>query len=132
IGSPVVNIGFNSDVAWSHTVSTAYRFTPYEYVTLPGTLFYFGSKGLTKLEKRTVEVQVRQDDGSVTTVSEDLYRTTEGYVIDAPDMLMPWGLATLWAIRDANAEQLRTLDTFLDMGGATDVADLIRRQDAGG
>ena len=31
IGSPVVNIGWNKDVAWSHTVSTAYRFTPYEY-----------------------------------------------------------------------------------------------------
>jgi acyl-homoserine-lactone acylase len=31
IGSPVVNIGWNADVAWSHTVSTAYRFTPYEY-----------------------------------------------------------------------------------------------------
>ena len=36
IGSPVVNIGFNDDVAWSHTVSTAYRFTPYEYRTVPG------------------------------------------------------------------------------------------------
>ena len=33
LGSPVVNIGFNKDVAWSHTVSTAYRFTPYEYRT---------------------------------------------------------------------------------------------------
>ena len=33
IGSPVVNIGWNKDVAWSHTVSTAYRFTPYEYQT---------------------------------------------------------------------------------------------------
>ena len=31
IGSPVVNIGWNKNVAWSHTVSTAYRFTPYEY-----------------------------------------------------------------------------------------------------
>ena len=37
IGSPVVNIGWNKDVAWSHTVSTAYRFTPYEYKTVPGT-----------------------------------------------------------------------------------------------
>ena len=38
IGSPVVNIGWNNDVAWSHTVSTAYRFTPYEYTTVgPGT-----------------------------------------------------------------------------------------------
>src|SRR3546814_13692411 len=47
-------------------------------------------------------------------------------------MLMPWGAATLWAIRDANAEQLRTLDTFLDMGDATSVRDLIRRQDGQG
>src|ERR1700712_4239701 len=38
IGSPVVNIGWNKDVAWSHTVSTAYRFTPYEYQTLPTSL----------------------------------------------------------------------------------------------
>jgi len=35
IGSPVVNIGWNKNVAWSHTVSTAYRFTPYEYRTVP-------------------------------------------------------------------------------------------------
>ena len=26
-GIPVVNIGFNDHVAWSHTVSTAWRFT---------------------------------------------------------------------------------------------------------
>ena len=38
MGSPVVNIGWNKDVAWSHTVSTAYRFTPYEYQTLPTSL----------------------------------------------------------------------------------------------
>ena len=37
IGSPVVNIGWNKDVAWSHTVSTAYRFTPYEYQPVPGS-----------------------------------------------------------------------------------------------
>ncbi len=29
-GAPVVNIGFNRHVAFSHTVSTARRFTPYE------------------------------------------------------------------------------------------------------
>ena len=34
-------------------------------------------------------------------------------------MLMPWTPASVWAIRDANAEQLRTIDTFLDMGKAT-------------
>ena len=45
---------------------------------------------------------------------------------------MPWTPASVWAIRDANGEHLRTIDTFLDMGRATDVRDLLRRQDRQG
>ena len=131
IGSPAVNIGFNDDVAWSHTVSTAYRFTPYEYPTpialSPTT--YLTDSGPAELDHREVEITVRTGGGKLETVTEDVYRTAEGYVIDAPDLLMPWGLASVWAIRDANAEHLRTIDTFLDMGKAKDVEDLLRRQD---
>ena len=43
----------------------------------------------------------------------------EGYVVDAPATLMLWTAASVWAIRDANAEHLRTVDTFLEMGKAT-------------
>ena len=126
IGSPVVNIGWNKDVAWSHTVSTAYRFTPYEYPTPgPGTT-YLTDQGPQELIHDTVTVKL--PDGK--TADEDLYRTPEGYVVDSPATLMPWGPASLWAIRDANAEHLRTIDTFLQMGKATSVRDLLRRQDA--
>jgi len=132
IGSPVVNIGWNKDVAWSHTVSTAYRFTPYEYKTVgPGTT-YLSDAGPKDLIHDTVKVRVKRKDGSLGTVTEDLYRTPQGYVIDAPALLMPWSAASVWAIRDANAEHLRTIDTFLDMGKATGVRDLLRRQDAAG
>ena len=31
----MVNIGHNKHVAWSHTVSTAYRFTPFELELVP-------------------------------------------------------------------------------------------------
>ncbi|HYF71833.1 MAG TPA: penicillin acylase family protein, partial [Nocardioides sp.] len=131
VGSPVVNIGWNKDVAWSHTVSTAYRFTPYEYKTVgPGTT-YLTDAGPQELVRDTVEVRVKRPNGTLGTVTEDLYRTPQGYVIDAPALLMPWGPASVWAIRDANAEHLRTIDTFLDMGRATSVRDLLRRQDAG-
>ncbi|ANH38756.1 Acyl-homoserine lactone acylase PvdQ precursor [Nocardioides dokdonensis FR1436] len=130
VGSPAVNIGFNKDVAWSHTVSTAYRFTPYEY-RLVGPTTYLTDAGPATLERREVEVRVRGEDGRLSTVTEDLYRTPEGYVVDSPDTLMPWSPASVWAIRDANAEHLRTIDTFLDMGKATGVRDLLRRQDAG-
>lgn len=126
IGSPVVNIGWNKDVAWSHTVSTAYRFTPYEYPTPgPGTT-YLTDQGPQELIHDTVKVKLPGGE----TAEEDLYRTPEGYVVDSPATLMPWGPASLWAIRDANAEHLRTIDTFLQMGKATDVRDLLRRQDA--
>ncbi|CAN5117301.1 N-acyl homoserine lactone acylase QqaR [soil metagenome] len=131
IGSPVVNIGFNNDVAWSHTVSTAYRFTPYEYKLL-GATTYLTDAGPRELERRVVEVKVKKPNGTLGTVREDLYRTDEGYVIDSPATFMPWSAASVWAIRDANGEQLRTIDTFLDMGKATNVRDLLRRQDKAG
>ncbi len=131
IGSPVVNIGWNRDVAWSHTVSTAYRFTPYEYLTVgPGTS-YLTPGGLKKAERRIVKVRVKRPDGSLGTVTEDLYRTPQGYVIDSASQLMGWSPVSFWAIRDANGEQLRTVDTFLDMGKAKNVRDLLKRQDAG-
>jgi acyl-homoserine-lactone acylase len=131
IGSPVVNIGWNKRVAWSHTVSTAYRFTPYEY-RLAGPTTYVTEAGPRPLDHRAVSVQVRRADGSVGTRTEDLWRTDEGYVLEAPEVLMLWTPASVWALRDANAEHLRTVDTFLEMGKARDVRDLLRRQDRGG
>jgi acyl-homoserine-lactone acylase len=132
IGSPVVNIGWNKHVAWSHTVSTAYRFTPYEYKTLGSPTTYLTTEGPKQLERREVTIDVKRPDGSVDTVEEDLYRTDEGYVLSDEAVLMPWLPTSFWALRDANAEHLRTVDTFLHMGKARNVRDLIERQDAAG
>ena len=99
IGSPVVNIGFNDRVAWSHTVSTAYRFTPYEYVTpVPGTTYLTAIGLLKQAEHRTVEVEVIREDGTLTTVEEDLYRVPQCYVIDAPALFMGWLPTSFWAM----------------------------------
>lgn len=130
IGSPVVNIGWNRNVAWSHTVSTAYRFTPYEY-RLVGPTTILTEKGPTPLMHDTVSVTVKDGPGTKQ-VAEDLWRTHEGFVVDSSSTLMPWTPASVWAIRDANGEQLRTIDTFLNMGKATGVRDLLRRQDRAG
>ncbi|HSE69395.1 MAG TPA: penicillin acylase family protein [Nocardioidaceae bacterium] len=132
IGSPVVNIGFNDRVAWSHTVSTAYRFTPYEYRTVPGTpTRYLTTEGSREVTRREVSFTARGKDGRLRTIREDVYRTPEGYVLDAPDVLMPWSPVSLFAVRDANAEHLRTVDTFHNMAKATSVRSLLRAQDRG-
>ena len=65
-------------------------------------------------------------------MTRNLYRTDQGYVVDDPATLMNWTPTSFFAIRDANGEQLRTIDTFLDMGKATSVRDLLARQDKGG
>ena len=130
LGSPVINIGFNKDVAWSHTVSTAFRFTPYEYRLLPGLpTKYLTDHGIKDLEKRSVDVEVKQPNGSLQTVSRTLYRTEDGYVMDAPDSLMGWTPISLFAMRDANGEHLHTIDSFLDMGKASTVGELLDAQD---
>src|SRR5690606_18250577 len=110
-----------------------YRFTPYEYKTVgPGTT-YLTTDGLLKsAQRRTVKVRVKRANGTIETVTEDLYRTPQGYVIDSPAQFMGWSPISFWAIRDANAEHLRTIDTFLNMGKARNVRDLLRRQDKGG
>jgi acyl-homoserine-lactone acylase len=131
IGSPVVNIGFNRNVAWSHTVSTAYRFTPYEYPTVAGSTTYLTADGPQELDRREVTFKVRTKDGSLKTVTEDLYRTDEGYVLHAPDVLMSWTPASFFALRDANAEHLRTIDTFHNMAKAGNVRQLLAAQDRG-
>lgn len=131
IGFPTINIGFNDDVAWSHTVSTAYRFTPYQFQTAGTPTSYRTETGTAELERRSVSVAVRTKAG-VRTVTRALYRTPQGYVMHAPDLFMPWQAGGFWVMRDANAEHLRTLDTFLSMAQAGDVRDLLRRQDRGG
>ena len=132
VGSPAVNIGFNKDVAWSHTVSTAYRFTPYEYKLAGSPTTYLTDSGPRRLEHRFVSIKVKRSDGSIGTVREDLWRTPQGYVVDSPATLMPWSPTSVWALRDANAEHQRPIDTFLEMGKATSVRDLLRRQDRAG
>ncbi len=132
IGSPVINIGWNRNVAWSHTVSTAYRFTPYEYKLLGNPTTYLTDSGPKELDRRTVTIKVKRADGTIGTTTEDLYRTGQGYVLSDLDTFMPWTPVSFFALRDANAEQLRTVDTFLNMGKARTVRDLLRRQDAAG
>lgn len=132
LGSPVINIGFNRDVAWSHTVSTAYRFTPYEYRTLPGLpMLYLTDHGIKRLEKRPVSITVKGEDGKLSQVTKTLYRTEDGYVMDNPATLMGWTPVSVFAMRDANGEHLRAIDSFLEMSKASSVEGLLAAQDKG-
>ncbi len=63
-GVPVILIGFNDNFAWSHTVSTAYRFTFYQLPLNPlNPKQYFYNGKLTDMTAVPLNVDVLQSDG---------------------------------------------------------------------
>jgi acyl-homoserine-lactone acylase len=132
LGLPLIQIGFNKDVAWSHTVATAITFGVYELSLAPGDPTSYLVDGVAeRMTSRRVSVEVRQQDGSVGTVERTLYSTRYGSVL-SPVFGLPldWTTSTAYAIRDANQGNLRGLNTWFELGrtrSTKDVVDVLSR-----
>ena len=135
-GQPFINIGFNKDVAWSHTVSTANRFTLYELDLVDGNpLKYNYTNSAGMVEQRDIEeieVTVQMPDGKPPLV-RSIYVSQYGPML-AADLLNPalaiptWGSNnTAFTIRDAASENPRALNQWRSMNKATSVQDLVDR-----
>jgi acyl-homoserine-lactone acylase len=118
-GVPLVLIGHTRTLAWSHTVSTARRFTPYEEKLVPGdptAYMYDGQVRRMKAEKVTV-------DGFGT---RTLYSTHHGpmftSLLGLP--LFPWTPAVASSLGDANAANFRYVNHFFEVNRAGSVREL--------
>jgi acyl-homoserine-lactone acylase len=123
-GVPMVLIGHTQNMAWSHTVSTAFRFTPYELTLVPGfpTTYLLDGKP-TAMTRRTVTVQVRGAGGQLTPVSRTLWSTRYGPVISSiVGVPLPWTPVTAFAMRDAIADNVRAFNHFVETDQAQSVA----------
>jgi acyl-homoserine-lactone acylase len=123
--TPVVQIGFNRDVAWSHTVSTGKRFTLHELKLQPGdpTVYLIDGKP-EKMVRREVSILVRDDQGLMSTRVHPVWSTRWGPVVIAPRAGLNWTATTAYAIQDANAGNLRSAATWLSFAAARSVDDL--------
>src|SRR3954447_9904311 len=113
-GVPIILIGHNKTMAWSHTVSTAFRFTPYELKLVPGdpTSYVFDGTP-TPMQQRKVTVTVRGGDGKLSTVDHTLWWTRYGPVFDnLVGVPLPWTTSTAYAIKDANVDNFRVFNHF--------------------
>lgn len=118
-GSPLVHIGTTDRVAWSHTVSVPFRFTPYELKLVPGDpTAYLWDGGIRKMKTKTVSVDVKQPNGSITSASHTFYETHFGPVINFAGALMPWTPAVAYALKDANEDNFRALEHFFEVNQA--------------
>ncbi|MFY1632253.1 penicillin acylase family protein [Solwaraspora sp. WMMB335] len=127
LGLPMVLVGHNQNVTWSHTVSTAATIGLFEMPTTPGRPTEYVVDGAAEpTTTLDVSVEVRQPDGSLDTVERTFHETRYGPVIaSAYGIPLPWG-ATLHTVRDANATNLRLLNTWLGIGTARDTTSVAR------
>ena len=120
-GVPVVNIGFTRGVAWSHTVSTARRFTPYE-LKLRGAKRYVVDGRAVRMRERTVRVRVRGGG----TRRHTFYETRWGPVFSFAAAGLTWTTEKAYALKDVNARNFRLVNQWAEYDKAQSVGDLRR------
>lgn len=122
---PNVTIGFNKDVAWSHTVSTGKRFTLHELSLVPGDPTSYLLDGQpVKMASRQLSIQVRTADGSLQTRNHTVWSSRWGPVVVIPRAGLNWTTQVAYAIKDANLGNVRATDSALGFGRARNVQEL--------
>ncbi|GAA0400281.1 penicillin acylase family protein [Streptomyces luteireticuli] len=127
LGMPVVEIGHNPYVAWSHTVATGVPFGLYELKAAPGNPHAYLVDGRPeRMTERRVTVPVRGEGGRVTEVTRSQWWTRYGPVVTSlgGGLPLPWTEGTLYAMTDPNSAQLRFTDTSLAFGRARGIRDI--------
>ncbi len=119
MGAPMVLLGFNNNIAWAHTVSTARRFTPYALNMVDAT--HYRKDGEEKaLEAVEITIQKKQPDGSLVPETRTLYRSEYGPMINFGNPnLPPWGIT----LRDINLENTQSFQNFLAFDQADSLDD---------
>lgn len=123
--SPVVAIGFNKDVAWTHTVSTGKRFTLYELKLDPSdpTVYIVDGKP-RKMIAKTVTLPASSAEAGKAPAQKTFYSTEWGPVISLPRAGLDWTATKAYAIRDVNTLNTRSAQSWIKMAQAHNVAEL--------
>jgi acyl-homoserine-lactone acylase len=131
LGVPIVLIGHTAHQAWSHTVSTAYRFTPFQETLVPGSPTTYLYDGVpTPMTSRTMTVKALVN-GTLEDRTRTLYATRHGSVFTSLlGVPLPWTPTTAFTMGDANAPNFRYLNHFFEVNqaqSAREVLDVLKR-----
>ena len=118
-----VAIGFNKDVAWSHTVSTGTRSTIYALELSPDdpTRYKYGTawRAMTKL---SMSVPVKGEGAAVTSENKSVYLTHYGPVVVSDQL--PWTATRAYAVRDVNIANDRTAASYDALNTARNINEV--------
>lgn len=127
IGQPLVMIGHNEHVAWTHTVSAARRLALAELTLVPGSPTRYVVDGVVHdMEQVPVTVRVREDDGTITERTKVFYSSMYGPVTTIINGLevLPWTQATAFSMIDMNTGSVRIANQFVETHRAASAEEL--------
>jgi len=127
LGAPVVLIGHTRNLAWSHTVSTARRFSAFREELVPGQPTKYIVDGQQKNMTQTeVTVEVKQPDDSIEPETRTLYSTVNGPVFTTVQKspVFPWTAQYAYTMFDPNSQGLRFINHFFDTNRSQSVGQL--------
>lgn len=131
LGIPLIMIGFNENVAWSHTVSAARRFGLFELALAPDDPTAYRHDGeYEAMRPVPVTVEVRNTQGEERTLTRTLYRSRFGPLVDFSGHAeaFGWGEERALALRDINADNFRIFRTYLRWNQAESLDEFVAIQ----
>ncbi|AOL93849.1 acyl-homoserine-lactone acylase [Porphyrobacter sp. LM 6] len=121
-GTPMPTLGFNKDVAWTHTVTEARHFTLYQLALDPADPTRYMLDGKSEaMTPQTVTVPMPEGTPAVT---RTLYTTRFGPVFVVPARGITWTAQSAFSLKDANRGNQRGIDTWLRIGSAKNVGEI--------
>ncbi|MEP1594937.1 MAG: penicillin acylase family protein, partial [Halieaceae bacterium] len=131
-GFPFIGIGFNRDVAWTHTVSLANRFSLYELKLNPDNPLQYDFDGeWLDIESEDVTIKVLLEDGTLEERTFTFYSSHYGPIVNLgglEPLLEGWPMfnGSVLAFRDANLfTGIRSVEQWIEKAQASDLDEYI-------
>lgn len=121
IGAPGILIGFNKNVAWTHTFSIGKRFIVYKLDLLEGypNRYRYGSE-VREMTETSVAVEVLGESG-LTTVKRKMYSSHYGPMLNLP--MLGWTGDFALTVKDANDGNRSFISQFMRMDASNSFED---------
>ncbi|UOD31557.1 acylase [Massilia violaceinigra] len=117
-GMPMVNIGFNQNLAWTHTVNNSAHFTVHMTPLDPSDPTKYIVDGKPQaMTRKTINVEVKGADGLLSTQTRTFYSSQYGPVVVIPGQL-DWNAGMAFSLNDANLGNHRLLEQWYGMNTA--------------
>ena len=121
-GSPLPTLGFNRDVAWTHTVTAAQHFNVFQLKIDPANPTAYLIDGKSEPMTR-IAISIPMPKGAPP-ILRTLYATRYGPVVALPAAFLNWTKDTAFSIRDANHGNQRGLGAWIEIARARSTANI--------